>query len=49
MTIHKRTRLTPIQRKEVAALYKAGTRVCDLMRKYSVTAPTIYKILHRAR
>lgn len=49
MTIHKRTRLTPLQRKEISDLYKAGTRVCDLIRKHSVTAPTIYKIIHRAR
>jgi transposase InsO family protein len=49
MTIHKRTRLTPLHRKEVSALYKEGTRICDLMRRYSVTAPTIYKIIHRGR
>lgn len=49
MTIHKRTRLTPLQRKEISNLHKSGTRVCDLVRKYSVTPPTIYKILHRAR
>jgi len=50
MTIHKRTRLTPIQRRELADLYyKERWRVCDLMRKYSVSAPTLYKIIHLAR
>lgn len=50
MVIHKRTRLTPIQRQELAQLYwKEHMRVCDLMRKYSVSAPTVYKIIHRAR
>lgn len=49
MTIHKRTRLTLLQRKKISELHKNGMRVCDLVRKYSVTSPTIYKILHRAR
>ena len=50
MVIHKKTRLTPIQRKELADLYhKEHWRVCDLMRKYSISAPTVYKILRRAR
>jgi transposase InsO family protein len=50
MTIHKRTRLTPIQRKELADdYYKNHVRVCDLVRKYQVSAPTVYKIIHRAR
>lgn len=50
MTIHKRTRLTPIQRRELAELYwRQKVRVCDLARKYSVSAPTVYKIIHRAR
>lgn len=50
MTIHKRTRLTPLQRRELADLYyRQHWRVCDLMRKYSVSAPTVYKIIHRAR
>lgn len=49
MTIRKRTRLTPLQRKEIANLHNDGTRICDLIRKYSVTAPTIHKIIHRAR
>lgn len=50
MTIHKRTRLTPLQRKELADdYYKNHVRVCDLKRKYRVSLPTIYKIIHRAR
>ena len=50
MTIHKRTRLTPIQRKELYDDYHTNNlRVCDLIRKYRVSAPTIYKILHRGR
>ena len=50
MVIHKKTRLTPDQRKELANEYfKDHIRVCDLIRKYRVTTPTVYKILHRAR
>jgi hypothetical protein len=50
MTIHKRARLTPLQRKDVWHKYhEEHMRVCDLMRQYSVTAPTIYKIIHRGR
>ena len=50
MNIHKRARLTPIQRREIwRKYYEEHTRVCDLMRQYSVTAPTIYKIIHRGR
>jgi transposase InsO family protein len=49
MIIHKRARLTPIQRKEIFSKYKQGTRICDLARQYSVSRPTIYKIIHRGR
>ncbi len=50
MAIHKRTRLTPLQRKELADDYfKNHMRVFDLKRKHRVSAPTIYKIIHRAR
>ncbi|MDO8581493.1 MAG: integrase core domain-containing protein [bacterium] len=50
MTIHKRTRLTEMQRKEIARLYwQEQIRICDLCRRFSVTAPTIYKVIHRAR
>lgn len=48
--IHKRTKLTPIQRKQLSNdYYKQHIRICDLIRKYHVTAPTVYKIVHRAR
>lgn len=49
MLIHKRTRLTPIQRKELVERYYGGERICDLCRRYGVTAPTVYKIIHRGR
>jgi len=50
MTIHKSTRLTPIQRKRLADdYYRHRVRVCDLVRNYHVSAPTVYKIIHRAR
>jgi transposase InsO family protein len=50
MTIHKRTRLTEMQRKEIARLYwQEKIRICDLRRQFSVTAPTIYKVINRAR
>ena len=50
MTIHKHTRLTPIQRKELYDDYHTNNlRICDLIRKYRVSAPTVYKVLHRGR
>lgn len=49
MVIHKRTRLTPVQRKELVQRYYGGERICDLCRRYGVTAPTVYKIIHRGR
>jgi hypothetical protein len=50
MTIHKRTRLTPIQRQELYDDYHTNNlRVCHLIKKYRVSAPTVYKILHRGR
>jgi transposase InsO family protein len=50
MVIHKRTRLTPTQRKELSDDYwHHKIRVCDLSRKYRVSRPTIYKIIHRGR
>lgn len=46
MTIHKNTRLTSIQRRQLSSdYYKNHIRVCDLCRKYQITAPTVYKIL----
>ena len=50
MVIHKKTRLTEYQRKEICDVYnKQNKRVCDLAREYHVTRPTIYKIIHRGR
>ena len=50
MVIHKKTKLTPIQRKQLANdYYKNHIRVCDLCRKYQISPPTVYKIIHRAR
>lgn len=50
MTIHKNTRLTPIQRKQLADDYfKRHIRICDLCRKYQISPPTAYKIIHRSR
>ena len=50
MVIHKKTRLTLDQRRELATEYfNNRIRICDLVRKYRVAAPTVYKILHRAR
>lgn len=50
MNIHKRTRLTPHQRKKLCKdFYKNHMRVCDLTRKYQVTPPTVYKIIHRGK
>lgn len=50
MTIHKRTRLTPFQRRQLTEDYwRQQIRVCDLARKYQVSRPTVYKIIHQAR
>ena len=50
MTIHKRARLTPIQRREIFDKYfNKEVRICDLAKQYSVSRPTIYKILERGR
>lgn len=50
MTIHKNTRLTPFQRKEVANKYfKRDYRVSTLSREYQVSRNTIYIIIRRAR
>ena len=50
MTIHKRTRVTPLDREEIWRLY--GTRqwtVVALAQQFRVSRPTIYKVLNRAR
>lgn len=50
MTIHKSTRLTPIQRKEVADQYfHKRVRIAALARDYRVSRHTIYNIVNRAR
>lgn len=50
MNIHKRTRLTPLQRKELATDYGVyHIPIRELGRKYSVSPPTVYKIIKNAR
>lgn len=49
MTIHKRAHLTPIKRQEVFEKYQSGERICNLVRQYSVSRPTIYKIIYRGK
>lgn len=50
MVMHRRTRLTPLQREEVYRRYiDANVRVIDLSREYHVSRPTIYKIISRGR
>lgn len=50
MTIHKGARLTPIQRQEIYnKYYNQNIRICELCRQYSVSRPTIYRILERGR
>lgn len=47
MVIYRKTRLTPIQRKQLSDDCWKKIRVCDLIRKYNITAPIIYKIIHQ--
>ncbi len=49
MTIHKRTRLTPIQRRELVLKYHSGASISELCQQYSVSRPTIYKVLNRSK
>ena len=50
MIIHKRARLTPVQRQEIFnKYYNQNIRICDLRKQYSVSRPIIYKILERGR
>ena len=50
MVIHKKTKLTPMQRKEIADLHwNKKIKVCDLCIQFRVSRPTIYKIINRAR
>jgi len=50
MTIHKSTRLTPVQRREIADRYfHKNVRIATLAREYRVSRNSIYHILNRAR
>jgi transposase InsO family protein len=50
MKIHKNTRLTPIQRKQLRnEYYQKSLRICDLCKQYQISRPTVYKILERSR
>jgi len=50
MVIHKKTRLTPVQRQEIYSAYHTEKKkVAELSREYHVSRPTIYKILARGR
>ena len=50
MVVHKRVRLLPYQRKELAKDYfEAKLKKKDLIAKYGVSYPTVQKILARAR
>jgi transposase-like protein len=50
MNIHKRTRLTPLDRQEIWKLYSTRTiKVNDLAEKYRVSRQTISKIITRCR
>jgi transposase InsO family protein len=50
MTVHKRTRVTPLDRQEIWKLY--GTKqwtIVALAQEFRVSRPTIYKVINRAR
>lgn len=50
MTIHKSTRLTPVQRREIADRYfHKYVRIATLSREYRVSRHTIYNVVNRAR
>ena len=50
MNIHKSSRLTPIQRKEICSrYYNDRAKASHLADEYHVTLPTIYKIIKRGR
>lgn len=50
MHIHKRTRLTPLDRQEIWRLYGTGEwKIVALAREFRVSRPTIYKVIRRAR
>ena len=50
MNIHKRTRLTLLDRQEIWRLYQTGLwKVVQLAERFHVSRPTIYDVLKRAR
>ena len=50
MVIHKRTRLTLLQREEIYGVYHGeGKKISELAEACHVSRPTIYKIIHRGR
>jgi len=50
MNMHKRIRLTPLDREEIWRLYGTGNwTIVALAREFRVSRPTIYKVIHRAR
>lgn len=50
MTIHKSTRLTPVQRREIADRYfHKKVRIATLAREFRVSRNTIYNVVNRAR
>jgi len=49
MQLHKNTKLTPIQRKQIWKDHQKGASPTELARKYNTSRPTIYKIITRAR
>jgi len=50
MNMHKRIRLTPLDREEIWRLHQRGDwTIVALAREFRVSRPTIYKVIHRAR
>lgn len=50
MNMHKRIRLTPLDRQEIWRLHGTGNwTIVALAREFRVSRPTIYKVIHRAR
>ena len=50
MNMHKRTRLTPLDRQEIWHLYQSRLwKISHLAERYRVSRPTIYSIIKRAR
>ena len=50
MNMHKRIRLTPLDRQEIWRLYgTGGYTIVALAREFRVSRPTIYKVINRAR